>query len=67
MRVWGLNSAQGERKVDEEGERRKVTMLKKSSLPLGWKFRRAKERMIPQRWVSDSCLALSRVYWEIRG
>lgn len=65
--VWGLNSAQGGRKVEEEGERRKVTMLKKSSLPLGWKFRRAKERIIPQSWASDSCLALSRMYCEIWG
>lgn len=38
-------------------------MLKKSSLPLGWKFRRAKDRMIPPRWATDSCLGLSRAYW----
>lgn len=38
-------------------------MLKKSSLPLGWKFRRAKDRMILHRWVTDSCLVLSRAYY----
>lgn len=29
-------------------------MLKKASIPLGWKFRRAKDRMILHRWVTDS-------------
>lgn len=42
-------------------------MLKKSSLPLGWKFRRAKDRMILHRWVTDNCLVLSMVYWKIEG
>lgn len=42
-------------------------MLKKSSIPLGWKFRRAKDRMILHRWVTDSCLVLSRAYWKIQG
>lgn len=39
-------------------------MLKKSSLALGWKLSRAKDRMRPQRWLTDSCLVLSRVYWK---
>lgn len=39
-------------------------MLKKSSFPLGWKLRRAKDRMILHRWEMDSCLALSRAYWK---
>lgn len=50
--------------VGKEGKRRQVTMLKKSSLPLGWKLRRAKDRMILHRWEMDSCLALSRAYWK---
>lgn len=41
-------------------------MLKKSSLPLGWKLRRAKERMMLHRWATESCLALSRAYWGTR-
>lgn len=45
------------------GKEEACTMLKKSSLPLGWKLRRAKERMMLHRWATESCLALSRAYW----
>jgi len=42
-------------------------MLKKSSLPLGWKFRRAKDRTMLHRLGTESCLVLSRAYWKIEG